>query len=306
MGGGRWQLVAMTDGWFVEDDSVIVPERAAAACALAAWEGWAYLAWTGSDFRINLASSSDGRSFGKKATFRHRTVKTIRTSSHTPGEPAHVSSTSTRRVGLAPALAGAPGGPHLGWTGMNTGLNLWRPGQGEAGHVELDERSVDAPALTTWGPDTVVAWAGTDTRLNLLYLGRVPGGHHIVLEETSRAAPAVCDHQENVVLAWTGTDRHVNVLRAGSGSLGRPLRLDATTNASPAVCPAGDGVALAWTGSDRHVNVVLLDRAGPGPSTRLEGTTNYAPALCRFGEGILLGWTGSDGRPNVSRLALVH
>jgi hypothetical protein len=141
----------MAGGWFVEDGSVVVPERAAARLRTG---GLGRVGLPGVD-RVGLPAEPGvvvrRRSFGNKATFRHRSVKTVTTSSHTTGEPAHMSSSTTRWVGAGPC-PGRGGRRPLPWVDRHEP----RPepgclGRGDAGHVELDERSLDAPALTNLG-----------------------------------------------------------------------------------------------------------------------------------------------------------
>jgi len=306
--------------------SVVVPERAAAGCALATGPrgGPAHLAWTGSDFRINLATSADGARLDGKKTFRHRTATTVSTSTYEASQQRSVS--STKAVALCPAVAVTNRGVHLAWTGTDARLNLWPLGPADE-PTRLRERSDRCPALAAWGDELVVGWTGTDQRLNLLYTSAGSLTSPALLDQRSNNAPALCTVGPDVVVAWAGTDRRLNVLWSRGGGFGPPLRLAQTSDHAPALSPlpgatgggggpyggreagARGGVLLAWTGRDRRVNVVPLGPgAGPGtgptagPPIRLEARSDHAPALCPFGAGTLLAWTGGDARPNLAHL----
>jgi hypothetical protein len=286
------------------EERVVVPERASAACGLAAWQGRAYLAWTGSDFRLNIASSADGARFEGKQIIPHRSYTTETTSSTTYTGPnsSPTSTSSTRHIGLAPALAAGPDGVYLAWTGTDRQLNVLRTWLGEGGHGVLDERSGTGPGLGAWGDDVVLTWAGSDTRVNVL---RVAGAHpdKRTFDETTSAAPAVCQAGQDLLVAWTGTDRHLNIMATSGGDFGGSTRLAETSSHGPALCPYGVGqVLIAWTGSDSRLNLMVLAPGQASEPVTLDETTNHAPALCAFGTGVLLGWTGTDGRPNVTRL----
>jgi hypothetical protein len=280
-------------------EPVVVPEKAQASCALAAWHDRVHLAWTGSDLRINVAQSHDAASFGGKQTLRHRTATTVSDSSF-DSSVGH-STSSTRTVPLAPALTGAGGDLHLAWTGTDSRLNLWRVGAGDAGHAVLRERSELSPALGSWGPELVVVWIGRDHHLNVMRTQGMTLAAPVRLDETSHVAPATCGAGDEVVVAWTGTDRHLNVLWSAGGRLAAPLRLEQTSGVAPAVCVVAGTIVVAWTGTDRHLNVMALTRGMPRP-TRLDARSNHAPALCPHDGGALVAWTGSDTRPNVARL----
>ncbi|HET6953276.1 MAG TPA: hypothetical protein VFI47_23045, partial [Acidimicrobiales bacterium] len=61
----------------VYDSSAVLAEKSSASCAVASARGALHLAWTGSDSRLNLVSSGDGRHFGGKRTLPHRSSQTV-------------------------------------------------------------------------------------------------------------------------------------------------------------------------------------------------------------------------------------
>lgn len=145
----------------------------------------------------------------------------------------------------------------------------------ETGKVTLPEWSIDGPALWTQGqpsapvgPTMVLAWTGTDHRLNYMFGG---GGIHSFISgskrifgETSFVRPAVVrgigagGYTAPVALAWIGTDpgRHLNVLYSVPGSTTRKLTLWSDSSfTSPSlewldVSEQGGTLLLAWAGAD--------------------------------------------------------
>jgi hypothetical protein len=52
---------------------VRLEEKSSAACAVTSWQDQVYVAWTGSDLHLNLASSPDGRALAGKRRLAYRT-----------------------------------------------------------------------------------------------------------------------------------------------------------------------------------------------------------------------------------------
>lgn len=145
----------------------------------------------------------------------------------------------------------------------------------ETGKVTLPEWSLDAPALWTTGapsapagPLMVLAWTGTDGRLNYEFgnggIHSFISGSKRILAETSFVRPAVVRGMGEggftapVALAWTGTDsgHHLNVLyRLPSGTTQKLTLWNDTSFTSPSlewlsVNTQGGTLLLAWTGTD--------------------------------------------------------
>ncbi len=162
----------------------------------------------------------------------------------------------------------------------------------ETGKVVLPETSIDGPALWTQGmpsaptgPMTVLAWTGTDDRLNYMTgNGGISNGFSgkTTLGETSFVRPAVVRGTGEggfvapVALAWTGTDaaHHLNVLYRVPGSTGATttkLTLwNDTSFTSPSLEWATDGVGktllLAWAGTDagHSLNIIQVQITSQG------------------------------------------
>lgn len=242
-------------------DGVRLGEKSAAAFAVTGWHDQLYLAWTGSDMHINLASSPDGRQVIGKQRLAHR--------SYTQETVGTGQSATTQDVPLAPSLAVAGEVLYLAWTGRASALNLLAADQpAPAAPVTLNERSGNGPALTAAENDSLVlAWTGTDRHLNLLTLAADPGGPPVPLagaktrleEARSGSAPVLCSHRGGLVLAWTGSDRHINILTGAESPYGAPVRLeDARSGSAPALCSYQGSLIVAWSGTDHHLNVARL------------------------------------------------
>jgi hypothetical protein len=274
--------------------SVVLDERSNAACAVASSPGRVRLAWTGTDTRLNVLTSADGRVFGDKHTlpFRSYIVE------HDTDSDGH---STSKTVALAPALATNDDGDHLVWTEY-PGRLVWYAFGGHGGGG-LGEHTTDPPALAGRGRDMWVGWTGTDRRLNLRSIEGGHWGQKWTLDETSAYAPAVCASATELALAWTGTDRHLNVMVTRGGQWGAPVRLEETSSDPPALCPRGDRFALAWTGADRRINVLAFGPDGASPAEQLDATSPHAPSLCPLGDATTLAaWTGSDRRLNLAIL----
>lgn len=313
-------------GGFVLDGTVAVPEKSAASCALTSQGEWLCLAWTGTDARLNLGWSEDGRHFNRKRTLDHRSYRTESTSTGTGSNR----SSSTRTIRMAPALAWTSVGACLAWTGSDRRLNVWNTNGGANAHIVLPERTTYAPGLASLGPQIALAWIGTDRRLNIAYGGYAGAGAGgfgpptQVVGATSSDSPAVCDFPtgltapRGIAVAWRGTDRRLNLSVARGGPFSPPTILDGTSPNGPALCTFGQDLVLAWQGTDRRLNVMSWPLAliahqshqgygAPGVARRaaLTATSSHQPALTEYRGQLLIAWTGTDMRPNLARLTPV-
>jgi hypothetical protein len=92
-----------------------------------------------------------------------------------------------------------------------------RDGQ-SGGATRLEETSSHGPALCPYGEGhLLIAWTGSDSRLNLMVLAPGQASAPRTLDETSNRAPALCTFGRDVLLAWAGTDGRPNVTRLRTG-----------------------------------------------------------------------------------------
>lgn len=170
--------------------------------ALAYSDGALYIAWTGTDGRLNVASSFDeGKTFGNKVTLAETS-------------------------GAAPAIAAAGRTLYLSWSGTDQDhhLNVIESkdgGRSWVGKVTLGETTTQQPALAVTGNAAhgtlYVAWTGTDSDHHLNYL-HSPTDHLAfsgkqTIADTSIAGPALGVYNQHVYISWAGTDpeHHLNV-----------------------------------------------------------------------------------------------
>ena len=286
-------------------DGVRLGEKSTAALAVIGWRDQLYLAWTGSDLHVNLASSPDGREIVGKQRLGQRSYRHVAGGTSEWNEP------------LAPSLAVSGERLYLAWTGSDSALNVLAAEQpARAAPVTLNERSARGPSLATAEDgNLVLAWTGRGrgaNHVNLLTLPRDSDGTPVPLagaqtrfeEARSGSGPAVCSHQGGLVLAWTGTDHHINILAAAEGPYGAPVRLEeAKSSYAPALCSHEGSLVLAWTGIDRHINVLTAAESPYGAPVRLEeAKSSYAPALCSHKGSLIVTWSGAHDHLNVARL----
>jgi hypothetical protein len=282
----------------------VLQEKSSAACALASWDGQLFVAWTGTDYHLNIAASAEWGQFAGKQRLPFRSYRQETTSS-SANSSSGTSSTTTHTIALRPALAGSGQDLHLAWRSSHRALNVTAGGHGGwPNPLLLSERSSRSPALAAAGSGALaLAWTGTDNHVNLLMLA---GGGPAPVQpsapkstfEVARTSsgPAVCGHQGEVVVAWTGTDRHVNLMSPARPPLWLEL---AKSGSAPAVCSYQGALAVAWTGTDRRVNVVT-DIDNPRPIRLDQVKSSYSPALCSHRGALVLAWTGTDRRPNLA------
>ena len=188
---------------------VRLDEKSSAACAVLSWRDQLYVAWTGTDMYLNLASSADGRALLAKQRLAQRSYKQVTTASSGQNQAP-----TTTTVALPPSLAGSAEQLYLAWTGSNRALNvLAADPQSPAGPVILKERSTESPSVTiSEHGRPVLAWTGTDRHINLLTADGGWSAAPVRLEGArSNHAPAICSHHGQLILAWAGTDRRLNI-----------------------------------------------------------------------------------------------
>jgi hypothetical protein len=79
--------------------------------------------------------------------------------------------------------------------------------------IELNEYAIGAPVLHAFGERLVVAWTGTDHRINLRFSAdgvNFRDWDKIILPETSTDGPALSVEGRTLALGWVGTNRQMN------------------------------------------------------------------------------------------------
>ena len=200
-----------------------------------------YLAWPGTDRALNVLGVEPGAG----------------------SSPAKLKERSTESPSLTTS---GQGRLTLAWIGTDRHVNLVKitedwlaaPSRPEQAKNRLEQaKSSCAPAVCSHHGRLILAWTGTDRRVNILTDAQDPSRPPIRLEQAkSSCAPAVCSHHGRLILAWTGTDRRVNILTDAQDPSRPPIRLEqAKSSCAPAVCSHHGNLILAWTGTDRRPNL---------------------------------------------------
>jgi hypothetical protein len=232
--------------------SVRLEEGSPTGCAVTTWRDQLYLAWTAINGDIVLAWSADGRVITSKQRLDHRSTmpaavaKAGGTVVFPPAmagadarlwlawrdshginmcdaeHPDHPPPVTFGAWGWSPPslTATGRGGAAVAWRGDGRRVHLLTVTEDPSGgsmrageEIRLDvAKSRNTPAVCSHQGRLIVAWAGTDRRINLLTVTADGPGAPVQLEQArSRHHPALCSHQDRLILAWIGTDSHINL-----------------------------------------------------------------------------------------------
>jgi hypothetical protein len=232
------------------------------APALTTFGGRLYVAWTGLDSRLNMASSADGVHFSTPVTFNTFS-------------------------GSSPALAAFNGRLYLGWTGFDGRINLASSPDGarfDRAEVfaqtsfkpvviaKINTQMEMAPALASFDGRLWLAWTGSDPQHHLNSMSSADGmtfSQLTTYPATSEDAPALVvqhgtspNQPDRLVLGWTGVGN--KLLNVASTTVNAPVFSNAMTLPQTAF----NGIALyatvpgmlgiAWAGTDIHYTINLL------------------------------------------------
>jgi hypothetical protein len=225
--------------------SVRLEEKSLVSCAVSSWRDRLYLAWTGTDNHINLASSADGRTITGKQRLAEASI--YATYGSVPGVAP-----------CSPALAVSGGRLWLAW--QNCGSLYVRDAEQHGRPRKVASGAASgSPSLTATGPGGLAAAYQTGTfrkRTHLLTMAEdASGGPPQAVGKTRldvavSGVPVVCGHEGRLILAWRGTDRHIYLLTMAADGPGAPVRLEETRGSSAlAMCSHEGRLILAWSGS---------------------------------------------------------
>ena len=187
-----------------------LPEHSHAGPALAFGNGRLFLAWTGTDTRLNVISSADGVNWSGKQTLNETS----------PTEPSLVSHNGVL---------------YLLWNGTDSAnkLNIIEShdmGASFSNKITLGETSDHHPAMT-FGADGLprLSWTGSgNALLNELIseTGTTNGfaatpAYKRMFSDTGANGPSLCAFRGRAFVGWTGTDHdnRVNVAELSRGAV---------------------------------------------------------------------------------------
>jgi hypothetical protein len=154
-----------------EYEKVTLTETSEAAPGIAAFEGSFYLAWTGTDGRLNLVRSTDGLHFQDKIILSERS--------------RHMAS---------PSLTVFEGKLYLAWNGADQHVNVMSSSDGRnfGNKVTLGETSYVGPVVAAYSGKLYLAWTGTNRYLNVISSSDGRNfGDKVTLRETATDSPAL-------------------------------------------------------------------------------------------------------------------
>jgi hypothetical protein len=228
--------------------------------AATVFNGRLYLAWTGTDGRLNVICSADGAHFTNKVTL---------------GDTSHT----------GPTLAAFNGRLYLGWTGTDGHLNVESSANGmgfgnkvtlgDTSYLLVGGRQVDmSPALAAFGGRLYLAFTGDDWRLNVESSANgMSFSNKVTLGVKSWAGPALTVEQPAVkgqptrlVLGWTSanaTNPQINTVTSTDGRTFGGMMTSKQTGwyGLALVSPSAGTLDIAWDGFQsglRHLNFMQV------------------------------------------------
>jgi hypothetical protein len=269
--------------------------------ALALNFGKVYLAWTGTDNQLNVASSSDGRSFSSPSLLREYS-------------------------NCAPAMV-VNGPLFIAWTGTDNRINVMSSSNGTTfgNKVTLNETSYDGPALAAFGGKIYLAWTGTNS--NLYVMSSADGGRSfgakVKLSNTSYAGLALSSNSRTLFVSWSSTSGSLYFRPSLDGvSFGSAVSVGETARAQtgPSMAFTADYSRpstavfrhyLAWIGTNHQLRFRYSTDGSTFPaytSTPIPEWSYVAPAVFQALDskgnpnGAYIAWTGTNYQLNVARI----
>lgn len=229
------------------------------APAVAFFNNLLYLAWTGTDGRLNVISY-DGTNWANQITLGQKSNN-------------------------GPALVASNNLLSLVWTGTNGNVNLIfsSDGKGWQNQVTMDQTSGVAPASALGSfQDQAVAWTdgnGAPNALCGMGIGRAAQG--VTFSGTSQQGPGLAFYQSLLYIAWTDkTSGKINVSSSADGIKGvNPVVLNQISKNAPALAASSSGLTLAATGTDNQLSVSTFNGSTWEDPITLKFTSNFAPAI---------------------------
>ena len=314
-------------------EKLTLKETSSCAVALTFYHNNLYMAWVGSDMRLNLMRSSDGgRSFDLLSKF-----------------------TSQEQSRAKPSLAVYHDKLYIAWTGLMDGLiNLMHSTDGGSTFdsstksvsdektftllgaavtrlVEHSHLRIDGPSLAVYQDRLYVAWAEPKHHLCLMYstdAGKTfdPAtrftsqevSYHLDMQsgDSPHPGPVLAVYQDQLHIAWSGTNLRPNVMSSTDAG----VSLDSATkwnlkevSREPLVLASYKGhPLLVWCGVGFWNNINMLfsstqELSAGSPQQKLTSKekTSRAPAIAVNGDQFVVAWTsGLLGQLNVAQCRL--
>lgn len=268
--------------------------------AIAAFNGRLYLAYTGLDGRLNVASSTDGVTFGASTIIPNNTSA------------------------VGPGLAAFNGELYIAWaaTDGRRSINIMQSANGVSWvnkRLFRFDASLGNPALAGSSSQLLIAWNGTDGAHTLnvgciVCLNAPFGTKRTYATATSDYGVGIAAINENFFLAWRDRFASAGIIVVGSPA-NDPLTFASQTNL-PGTNIRGPGITgsagFAYVGSVTPGNLLslatlqvvgttttLVSQSPPGGIVGQTSNTN--PALAQLNGVLYYVWLGTDRRINITQ-----
>ena len=280
-----------------------IDARSNVAPALCSHRGQLFIAWAGTDSRINIMfSSDDGSTFGGRVAFAETSDAGPALASHnrmdvktppqynlrTAWKEGQTQALNIARVALAASAAGGFGGIH----------------DRLADKVPLPESSDAGPAMASLGGRLFLAWRSSgDGRLNLMFSSDdgatfTPA---VTLSETTDGEPALAVNDGKLFVAWRNPSQTIAVAQVALSSDGSVISgllaktvIPEISGAAPALCSHNGQLFVAWPGSANAAKVSVMmstdDAATFVNQVVLNVSTGRAVALASHNGNLFIAW----------------
>jgi hypothetical protein len=207
--------------------------------------GLYFIAWTGTDKRLNLLTREITNS---------QTVDKF---------------TFPEKSKSSPCLAANQDRLYLAWTGEDDHLNVAQvSGKNLIEHVKLTETSELGPSITFLNGKIFVSWKGSNGRIEV---GHFNGSSSlkdkfISVLDTTVATPTIAGHDGLLYVAWNDTKHAINLGVIQDKIMVKKSILEETTFEMPLIVSENNQLKLAWVGTDiqHHLNLACFGTGDVG------------------------------------------
>jgi hypothetical protein len=260
----------------------VAAETSYSAPAITTFNQHLYIAWRGTDDRVNIEDLI-----------------------------TQVKTTLNETTSATPALAVYRGRLVVSWTGTDSAHHLNVESSSNGKDFDITTRNTlsqttpasDGPALTVSHGLLDIAWTGTDPQHKVNFAlstdGKNFGSANQIRGAFSPYGPALATGSNgDFYVAWTGTDGRLNVVDGltGVSPFGGPIPV--TSNNAPSLAANGD-LYIAWTDTDIFNGPQLHVGDVNKKQSRAIGEYSIGgPSLAFASDGTrYIAWTGTDGEP---------
>jgi hypothetical protein len=242
-------LSSLREGEWSQKSTLAERTNGNGGVGLTVFAGRLWMAWTGTDDKLNVMSSSDGTSWVDKQKL------------------------DVARSRVAPAILAHEGRLYIAYTGTDDRLNILRSDDGGRSFgnlVTLVEKSSHSPSLATFEGQLLLGFTGRDSHLNIAELdGEGRALRKATSHETSRDGTFLMGFGHTLIVSWRGNSNEwVNhaplsaafvaswLTTGNTGVLPDKRITDERTHRMPTFANFDGSAALLWRGVHTRVNIL--------------------------------------------------